>query len=102
MPSLADPLGALSASMPEHVLVRMTTASTETKAVNTSSAGMAAIAPTFSALEEVLAVAPPTGVAYASPIRVTSHREPRRSRYSSSRYRGPLLWSIAIARPLLG
>jgi hypothetical protein len=58
MPSLAALLGAFSESMPERALARLTTAKTETSAVIASSAGMAAIAPIASALEEVLAVAP--------------------------------------------
>jgi hypothetical protein len=66
-------------SAPEQVLVPATTASTETSAVNTSSSGMAAIAAILSAPEDVFTVAP-TGFAYASPIRVTSQPEPRRSR----------------------
>ena len=51
----------------------MTTVRTDTNAVNTSNPVAAVIAPTFSAEEDVLAVAP-TGLSYASPIRVTSQR----------------------------
>ena len=102
MPCSACGLGALWGLVAPHVFASMTTVRTDTNAVSTTSRVAAAIAPMLSGAGG-RARGRVHWLAYASPIRVTSQRVPRRSRYSSSGYGGPpAAWRVAIARTLSG